>query len=743
MADGITPDESQAIVEIGYIVEELPEFGKAVLRLWWVSDDILRVERYALSDLLWLARIDPALAWQAIGEPFMEPPFRHRDQYALGVLRTLASDGLHSDERHALLAKLSGQPWFGDGLDDLDAAVLYAISNTWGDFRQDLVDAHYVASATVTLPLSGIVDTVVVRHTPFPPNDHTFVALEEGLRAIEDFMGMPFPVNDVILILTDRSFLSAELEGQFRAFSVGDRGVDSAYMTAHIFVKDSEFGPLKSTIYHELGHYYVLSGPLWLAEGAAHLLENYTHDRLGVESIEQRLSYLGKVSEPIYGDLDATSSTIYGSSRCDFNRRGGERFVLEMYVLLGPEALAAALRELHLRSRRFLRLNEDTIYHALVSQTTEENREAFEAAYRRHHGGPIVDSVPEDSPDWSPLVALYESTNGLDWAENENWSVNSVPLGVWSGVSTDLWGRVRELYLEGNSLAGELPPELGNLSSLEQLRLAYNSLSGKIPPELGRLFSLTSLDLTSNRLDGEIPIELGNLSNLTSLALWGNRLTGQIPSSLGNLSSLRWLDISWNSLSGKIPPELSNLTNLEYLSLGRNQLSGEIPPELGNLSNLEGLLLPANRLTGQIPPELGVLTNLGTLRLSWNHLSGEIPTELGSLSNLSELNLSHNLVTGAIPVELGSLSNLTSLDLGSNDLTGTIPVELGSLSNLWKLDLSGNRLTGEIPSELGSLTNLHSLFLAGNRFTGCVPAGLRKVAENDLHKLGLPFCGAP
>ena len=45
--------------------------------------------------------------------------------------------------------------------------------------------------------------------------------------------------------------------------------------------------------------------------------------------------------------------------------------------------------------------------------------------------------------------------------------------------------------------------------------LAGNQLTGEIPAELGNLTSLIWLDLYSNQLTGEIPAELGSLSNLT------------------------------------------------------------------------------------------------------------------------------------------------------------------------------------------------------------------------------------
>lgn len=47
--------------------------------------------------------------------------------------------------------------------------------------------------------------------------------------------------------------------------------------------------------------------------------------------------------------------------------------------------------------------------------------------------------------------------------------------------------------------------------------------------------------LKGNGITGEIPEELGNLSSLISLDLDNNRLVGKIPPSLGNLKKLQFL----------------------------------------------------------------------------------------------------------------------------------------------------------------------------------------------------------
>ena len=67
------------------------------------------------------------------------------------------------------------------------------------------------------------------------------------------------------------------------------------------------------------------------------------------------------------------------------------------------------------------------------------------------------------------------------------------------------------------------------------------------------------MHLRYNSLTGEIPPELGDLSNLKDLTLDSNSLTGEIPPGLGVLSSLRWLDLSSNSLTGEIPPDFLDL----------------------------------------------------------------------------------------------------------------------------------------------------------------------------------------
>ena len=242
----------------------------------------------------------------------------------------------------------------------------------------------------------------------------------------------------------------------------------------------------------------------------------------------------------------------------------------------------------------------------------------------------------EPSAERAALVALYDSTDGDNWLNNEGWLDESVHHCDWYGVGCNSEKEVDRLLLGWNQLNGLIPPELGNLSNLETLYAWQNQLSGPIPPELGSLKKIGTLYLNGNQLSGTIPKELGGLTTLWQLNLEENQLNGSIPIELGNLTAMQQLNLWGNNLSGSIPAALGNLAQLEYLGLHGNQLSGSIPTEFGNLVNLEELDLSDNELSGSIPGALVDLSNLRVLKLGGNQLSGSIPVELGNLTKLEE-----------------------------------------------------------------------------------------------------------
>ena len=101
------------------------------------------------------------------------------------------------------------------------------------------------------------------------------------------------------------------------------------------------------------------------------------------------------------------------------------------------------------------------------------------------------------------LVALYDSTGGTNWTNNTNWLTG--PVSTWYGITVSN-GRVTEISLNENNLAGTIPSEVGNLTKLFLLNLSSNQLSGSIPSELGNLIMLGRLYLTSTAIHKNLDI---------------------------------------------------------------------------------------------------------------------------------------------------------------------------------------------------------------------------------------------
>jgi Leucine-rich repeat (LRR) protein len=307
------------------------------------------------------------------------------------------------------------------------------------------------------------------------------------------------------------------------------------------------------------------------------------------------------------------------------------------------------------------------------------------------------------------LEKLWDSTSGKNWQVNQGWDTLS-DVGSWEGVVVEN-SKVSALLLYSAKLEGELPSELGELSSLKRLSFANNNLFGTIPSSLGMLDKLEYLDLSDNHLSGELPETIGRLSSLRELYLNNNELSGNIPDSFGDLKSLHVLKMYENNFSGSIPLTFGGLSSIEILSIAENNLTGTIPSELGSLSTLTFLDLKSNQLTGEIPTQLGNLENLSGLYLQHNNLKGTIPDNLGNLLNLSDLDLSDNKLTGALPSSLGELSILTYLNVSKNELEGDVPVELLNLNRLDYLNLEENKFVSSnldsIRSELTYIPNVH------------------------------------
>ena len=260
------------------------------------------------------------------------------------------------------------------------------------------------------------------------------------------------------------------------------------------------------------------------------------------------------------------------------------------------------------------------------------------------------------------LLALRLSFN--------NFQASSIPSNI--GVFTQL----KQLWIAGAEITGQIPPEITNLSELEQFFAFENKLRGTIP-DLSTLRNLERINLADNQLIGSFPESLGNLPSLNRIVLSNNLLDGQLTTSIGNLILLEEFLIANNTLTGPFPStEFSNLSRMVSLDLENNEFTGFLP----NYSDWNALSF---------------------ININNNGFYGSIDASLFDKQDLQRVYFSNNTLTGPVPY-FGASENLIDLWLNGNFLDGTIP-NVDFLPNITEVLLSDNLLEGPMPQSICDL----------------------------------------
>ena len=346
-ADGTTETEWRTLDSLGGLVLVSNDLANVAARYSWAADEISEDERWALATLVAISDGDLAFAQEIADMEFLEAPFRARDRYALASIWQLMA--LPDD-----LASLTGQTWFADGLNDEDAAFVAMLADINArdpsQFR-DFVQSHYARTSTVDLPLAGQVDLAAFRLTPFQRFDDILDLVEDSLRATEQFMGVPFPQKDVLLLFIDPLYEWPAVNDASIAFNIGGR---------HMLVTRQEVieGDYRGAVAHEVSHYYWnANAPLWLIEGGADFLSSFVLDWNGYRQLADRKTTLGSIDvagvckgrgvENLQRLIDLLEELGYAahadSSQFYCNYAVGEYFLINVYDTLGPEAAGAGL----------------------------------------------------------------------------------------------------------------------------------------------------------------------------------------------------------------------------------------------------------------------------------------------------------------------------------------------------------------------------------------------------------------
>ncbi|CAN1812686.1 Probable LRR receptor-like serine/threonine-protein kinase At1g56140, partial [Linum perenne] len=208
--------------------------------------------------------------------------------------------------------------------------------------------------------------------------------------------------------------------------------------------------------------------------------------------------------------------------------------------------------------------------------------------------------------------------------------------------------------------------------------------------------------LSSNNFNGALPPELGKLTSLNQLWASDNQFTGKFPDFIATLTELRDLRIQGTSLEGPLPASLTNLNKLDNLRIG--DLGGEDSSLdfLKNQTSLSILILRNCRIAGQIPDEIGAFTKLQLLDLSFNKLTGPIPATFQNFPELQYLFLP--LAKFDVRIFCNQFSEMSDdRDVSFNSLSGKLPLNFGKVGLSMNLVGTSINSNGILESEASGL----------------------------------------
>ncbi len=395
LSDDISDQERWGLRYHKDITAANPAMGAEIAALSWVSDDMAADERDALRYLRDLNTEEPLLGASVAAMPFFTNAFKDQDSNALYSLTFLQTK--YPDDFDLLV----GQDWFLDGVSDNEASFITTLGRedqyfTPPDLRE-FVKVHHIESREISLTLSGETTLTFIQAAPDDRNAEIVAQVEEAVKEIEAFMGVPFPTTEVILLFAS---------GRDPVFASDWWGL---HRGSHMVVQPglARQGDTNRVLIHEVGHYYwgSLEAPLWFREGAPDFLASYVRDKLYFDSLYDREIYdlsiaqeycdsvnMGTIRKLIdrlsaYGLAEFRASEFF---ICNY--RIGERFFVQLFNTLGTEPFRAAFGELYQLTQDDNRqITEGDIYSAFLKHTTASTEVAFKTLYTSAHGGLIPD----------------------------------------------------------------------------------------------------------------------------------------------------------------------------------------------------------------------------------------------------------------------------------------------------------------------------------------------------------------
>ena len=329
--DDITEAEYEFLDKLGYLDSPNPANLQATLNIPWVQDDIAETEYDIIVSLAQLDFDASDVVFRLLSMPFLLSPDT-TDALAIRGMENLADGGR--------LAALTDHSIFEDRVTDNETTLIAAVGTLRDtDEISRVLDPGGAAIETISLgtELTPHLKISIVR-TDSQSRPGTIEATGDLIQFIENAIGLPLPVDHVIIMLSENAVTDKAAGTNY--------GFAFSYLPKYDVTQHDtrEWSNLQRGFVHEAAHYFWRGNEDWIDEGLANLFEY----RFG---LQMGLSH-GQLQTRRYGceahDLKMLSGWDPSLSEWDRYHCAyylGQLFFQDLYASMDGETFVASLQE--------------------------------------------------------------------------------------------------------------------------------------------------------------------------------------------------------------------------------------------------------------------------------------------------------------------------------------------------------------------------------------------------------------
>ena len=429
--DGISEWEYKTLDTLGHLDTPYPGNLHAALNVAWVQDGVSETEQDIIDELGNLEFDAPDMIIELLSMPFLRSP-DSTDSLAIGGMEKLADRGR--------IDALTGQAIFQDGITDDETTLVAAVGALAdSDEIRRVLEPGVAAIETVALgtTLTPHLRISIVR-TESQSRPGTVESVRDGVEFVENAVGVPLPVDHVIIILSDKAVT--------REYSGTNFGFAFSYKPEYEAAQGTrEWRRLQTGFVHETAHYFWSGNEDWIDEGLANFVEYQFGLSMGLSHGQQQVRREGceahdleMVSEwdPDFSDVDRYHCAYYL----------GQPLFQDLHATIGTATFTERLREFYLLSVAAQELD--------LTPGIAEVRQVFSeqaAIVDRHWSGKL--NAPENLPFDEGLDRV--SHDLVEWDEYPTFDEGYVSLSgrllgnsiLNHDVGTDGFGKLQNFSL--------------------------------------------------------------------------------------------------------------------------------------------------------------------------------------------------------------------------------------------------------------------------------------------------------